>query len=106
MPVRSPAPIQVTIVAGVGAVPASAWNSLVDADDPFLEHAFLLALEESGSVGPGTGWQAHILLAHRGERLVGAVPLYLKHDSMAEFIWDFAWARGAERAGIRYYPKL
>jgi hypothetical protein len=90
----------------VGEVPASAWNSLVDTDDPFLEHAFLLALEESGSVGPGTGWRPRILLAHRDGRLVGAVPLYLKDDSMAEFIWDFAWAQGSERAGIPYYPKL
>jgi uncharacterized protein len=107
MSVPSPAaPIRVTTVAGVGAVSASAWDSLVDANDPFLEHAFLFALEESGSVGPGTGWQPRILLAHRDGRLVGAVPLYLKHDSMAEFIWDFAWAHGAEQAGIRYYPKL
>jgi uncharacterized protein len=106
LPSPAASPIRVTTVAGVAAVPAAAWDELVDADDPFLEHAFLLALEESGSVGPGTGWQPHILLAHRGERLVGAVPLYLKHDSMAEFIWDFAWAQGAQRAGIRYYPKL
>jgi predicted N-acyltransferase len=99
-------PIQVTTIAGVGTVPAPAWDALVDGDDPFLEHAFLVALEASGSVGPGTGWEPRIVLAHREGRLVGAVPLYLKHDSMAEFIWDFAWAHGALRAGLPYYPKL
>jgi predicted N-acyltransferase len=98
--------IRLSALTGVRAVEASAWNALVDADDPFLEHAFLAALEDSGSVGPGTGWEPHILVAYRGERLVGAVPLYLRDDSMAEFIWDFAWAYGARSAGIPYYPKL
>ena len=99
-------PLKVTVLAGVSKVPAAAWDALVDADDPFLEHAFLAALEGSGSVGPGTGWEPRFIVAHRGERLVGAVPLYLKDDSMAEFIWDFAWAHGARSAGIPYYPKL
>ena len=99
-------PLRVTVLAGVSLVPAPAWDALVDADDPFLEHAFLAALESSGSVGPGTGWEPHILVAHRGERLVGAVPLYLRYDSMGEFIWDFAWAHAARAAGIPYFPKL
>jgi predicted N-acyltransferase len=99
-------PIQVAVLAGVSEVPAPAWDALVDTDDPFLEHAFLAALEASGSVGSGTAWEPCFLVAHRGERLVGAVPLYLKHDSMAEFIWDFAWAQGARAAGIPYFPKL
>jgi predicted N-acyltransferase len=87
-------------------VPAAAWDALVDDNDPFLEHAFLAALERSGSVGPGTGWEPRILVARQGAELVGAVPLYLKDDSMGEFIWDFAWAHGAHSAGIPYFPKL
>ncbi len=99
-------PITVTVVSGVRAVPAETWNALVDEDDPFLEHAFLAALETSGSVGPGTGWEPRILLANQAGKLVGAVPLYLKFDSMGEFIWDFAWAHGARSAGVPYFPKL
>jgi len=87
-------------------VAAAAWDALVEKDDPFLEHAFLAALEVSGSVGPGTGWEPRILVARQGDRLVGAVPLYLKDDSMGEFIWDFAWAHAAQSAGIPYFPKL
>lgn len=98
--------VTVSTLTGVVDVPPAAWNALVDQDDPFLEHAFLAALERSGSVGPGTGWEPHILVAHQAGQLVGAVPLYLKHDSMGEFIWDFAWAHGAHSAGIRYFPKL
>jgi hypothetical protein len=99
-------PLLLSLAGGVGAVPAADWDALVDDDDPFLEHAFLAALERSGSVGEGTGWEPRFLFVHRGERLVGAVPLYLKTDSMGEFIWDFAWAEGARLAGIPYFPKL
>jgi hypothetical protein len=98
--------ITVATLAGVVDVPHDAWDALVDQDDPFLEHAFLAALERSGSVGPGTGWEPRILVARQAGQVVGAVPLYLKYDSMGEFVWDFAWAHGAERAGIRYFPKL
>src|SRR5512141_1197572 len=100
------ADVTVATLAGGLGVPAEAWDALVDDDDPFLEHAFLAALERSGSVGPGTGWEPRFLFARRGERLVAAVPLYLKTDSMGEFIWDFDWAAGARVAGIPYFPKL
>jgi predicted N-acyltransferase len=99
-------PLSLSVLSGVTDVSAEAWDALVDADDPFLEHAFLAALERSGSVGPGTGWEPRILVARHGQELVGAVPLYLKDDSMGEFIWDFAWAHGSHGAGIPYYPKL
>lgn len=93
-------------LTGIVNIAPSEWDALVDQDDPFLEHAFLAALERSGSVGPGTGWEPRILVARRGGQLVGGVPLYLKTDSMGEFIWDFAWAHGAHSAGIPYFPKL
>jgi predicted N-acyltransferase len=95
-----------SVVESVTEVPAPAWDALVDENDPFLEHAFLAALERSKSVGRRTGWQPRFVLAHEGRRLVGAVPLYLKDNSYGEFIFDWAWANGAHRAGLRYYPKL
>ena len=74
--------------------------------DPFLEHAFLAALEASGSVGPRAGCLPRLVIARDGGRLVGAVPLYLKTNSYGEFIFDWGWANAAHRSGIRYYPKL
>ena len=106
MPMPSPSPLSLSVLSGVTEVSAADWDALVDGNDPFLEHAFLAALETSGSVGPGSGWEPRILVARQGPTLVGAVPLYLKDDSMGEFIWDFAWAHGSHSAGIPYYPKL
>ncbi len=88
------------------SVDPRAWNELVGEDDPFVEHAFLSLLEESGSVGLGSGWEPTHVTAWRGNRLVGALPLYLKTHSYGEYIFDWAWADAASRLGVSYYPKL
>ncbi len=85
----------------------AAWDALIGDDgSPFFEHAFLHALEVSGCVGEGTGWGPRYVIARRGERLVGALAVYRKDDSYGEFIFDWAWADAAHRAGLPYYPKL
>jgi predicted N-acyltransferase len=74
---------------------------------PFLAHAFLLSLEESGSAVPKTGWGAqHLLLEDGAGGLAGAMPLYLKSHSQGEYVFDHGWAEAFERVGGRYYPKL
>lgn len=95
---------------GVGEIEAEEWDRLVAGGSPFLEHAFLVALEETGCVGPGTGWTPNTVTAWRddsegGERLVGALPLYIKTHSAGEFVFDWGWADAAHRSGIEYYPK-
>lgn len=75
-------------------------------DDPFTTYRFLRALEDSGSVGPGTGWQPRYLTAHQGGRMIACAPLYAKGHSQGEYIFDHNWAHAYERAGGRYYPKL
>jgi uncharacterized protein len=74
--------------------------------DPFTTHRFLAALESSGSVGPGTGWQPHYLAAHASGQLIAVAPLYAKSHSQGEYIFDHGWAEAWARAGGRYYPKL
>ncbi len=98
--------IECSVVGSVTAVPAADWDRLVDANDPFMEHAFLAALESSGSVGARVGWLPRFVLARQGGVLVGAVPAYLKSHSHGEFVFDWSWAIAAEQRGIRYYPKL
>ncbi|MDX1514934.1 MAG: GNAT family N-acetyltransferase [Gammaproteobacteria bacterium] len=87
-------------------VPAGAWNALAGPAQPFLRHEFLLALEQTGCVGAGTGWHPRHLLLHAGEKLVGAAPMYLKTHSYGEFVFDWSWAEAYARAGRDYYPKL
>jgi hypothetical protein len=104
--------IAVRAVATVADLDAAAWDALDHGASPFLRHGFLRALEESGSINPATarkrrsGWSSHYLLAEQAGRLVGAVPAYLKDHSYGEYIFDWGWASAAQRAGLRYYPKL
>ncbi len=75
--------------------------------NPFLSHAYLSALEESGSATVGTGWLGHhLLLEDNKGMLLGAVPAYLKSHSQGEYVFDHGWADAFERAGGQYYPKL
>jgi predicted N-acyltransferase len=97
---------EVRIADGVAALPRDEWNALVGEGSPFLEWEFLASLEETGCVGPEVGWWPRPLTIEDDGRLVAACPLYLKGHSEGEFVFDWAWADAAERAGIRYYPKM
>jgi predicted N-acyltransferase len=94
------------IASGVSRLNARAWDRLCG-DDPFVSHAFLSALEDSRSVGPGTGWTpAPILIEDEGSHLVAAAPAYFKTHSQGEYVFDHGWADAWERSGGQYYPKL
>lgn len=85
------------------------WNALLERiapGYPFLRHEFLSALEASGAASPASGWTPNHVLAERDGTLVAAAPLYRKHHSFGEFVFDFAWADAYQRIGLDYYPKL
>ena len=92
---------------GVASFDSSDWDRCAGAGDPFLSHAFLSALEESGSATPRTGWQS-VPIAIDGEdgRPAAVMPAYLKSHSQGEYVFDHGWAAAWERAGGDYYPKL
>ncbi len=95
------------LLTGVSTIDAQQWDRLNNAGNPFVAHAFLSALEHSGSVGPGTGWNpAPIIIRGEKGELLSALPAYLKTHSQGEYIFDHHWADAYERAGGRYYPKL
>ena len=95
------------IAPAVGAIDAKKWDRLAGRGNPFTSHAFLSALEDSGSVGPGTGWDpAPIVIEDGRGGLHAALPSYLKSHSQGEYVFDHAWADAWQRAGGRYYPKL
>ncbi len=99
--------ITARVAPAVGAVDAALWDALNPGGNPFMSHAFLSALEDSGSVGKGTGWQSlPILIEDEAGELAGAVPCYAKGHSQGEYVFDHAWADAWQRAGGDYYPKL
>lgn len=104
--------IVIRAVASVADLDAAAWDGLTHGASPFLRHGFLRALEESGSIDPASarkrrsGWSSLYLLAEQAGRLIGAVPAFIKEHSYGEYIFDWGWASAAQRAGLRYYPKL
>lgn len=103
------AEIEITTHHSIAEIGQPDWDSCAapgPIDDPFTTYRFLHALEASGSVGPGTGWEPHYLCARSGGALIACAPLYAKSHSQGEYIFDHGWAEALERAGGRYYPKL
>ena len=101
------APVEAHVLSEIAQVDAAAWDRCAGRDNPFVRHAFLAALEESGSSTAETGWHPrHIVLKSQGGAVLGAVPMYLKSHSYGEYVFDHGWADAFERAGGRYYPKL
>ena len=96
---------RIQILDKLADVNATAWNELAG-DNPFLRFEFLNNLERSGCVSPENGWEPRHILLWREASLIGAMPLYLKHHSYGEYIFDWAWADAYHRHGLNYYPKL
>lgn len=98
---------RIEVVSAIAELPAAQWDACAGDANPFVAHAFLHALEASGSATADTGWLPQHLVARAADgRILGAVPLYLKSHSYGEYIFDWGWADAYERAGGRYYPKL
>lgn len=93
------------IIENVADISATEWDALAG-NNPMLSHAFLCALQESGCAAPQFGWKTQFLTLWQDNRLLGAMPLYLKTNSFGEHVFDFAWAEAYQRHGLRYYPKL
>src|SRR5256714_9163889 len=107
--------LRIRVIPAIADVPAAAWDACGNpnpksqdrAYNPFISHAFLSALEASGSAAARTGWQPQHLIAETEDGAVlGAVPAYLKSHSRGEYVFDAGWAEAYERAGGSYYPKI
>ena len=99
--------ISVQVVTRIADIPAAVWDACAGTNNPFVSHAFLNALESSGSVSPETGWlPQHLFAADESGRVAACIPTYLKNHSYGEYIFDWGWAEAYEQAGGNYYPKL
>ena len=88
----------------INQIDATQWHQFFG-NDPFTQHAFLYALEQSQCVSAKTGWQPHHLAVYEGDKLVALAPGYLKAHSYGEYVFDWAWAEAYEKNGLDYYPK-
>ncbi|MSU91951.1 GNAT family N-acetyltransferase [Rhodobacteraceae bacterium 2CG4] len=105
------AQIEITVLSALDQIAPGDWDACANPGggwppDPFTTHRVLSAFEESGSVGPGTGWQPRHLVARIEGEAIAVMPLYAKGHSQGEYVFDHSWAHAYERAGGRYYPKL
>jgi uncharacterized protein len=94
--------------AGVRALDETAWDDLLalqSQPSPFMRHAYLAALEASGSATAATGWDAHCVTLHRDDVLQAACVVYVKGHSYGEYVFDWAWASAYQQHGVPYYPK-
>jgi len=91
----------------IAEIPPEDWLACAGADNPFVSHAFLAAVEESGSANARTGWlPQHAVLRDEAGRVMACAPMYAKSHSYGEYVFDHGWAHALERAGGNYYPKL
>ncbi len=100
-------PVKIEIFGSIAEIPAEEWDACAGPDNPFVSHAFLRLVEESGSASAETGWLGqHLGIEDDQGRLIGAAPCFLKNHSYGEYVFDWGWANAFERAGGKYYPKL
>ncbi len=99
--------IHAQVIDSIMDIEAKEWDECAGYSNPFISHAFLSSLEQSGSVSTETGWlPQHIVIKDKNGDIVACCPLYLKNHSYGEYIFDWGWADAYERAGGKYYPKL
>lgn len=98
--------LRVEVAQRVSDVAAAEWNALTDGAHPFMRHEFLAALEDTGCIGAGTGWDPCLVTLRDATGLAAAAPAWIKAHSYGEFVFDFSWAQAYARAGRPYYPKL
>lgn len=106
--------VEINVVPAIAQIGQVDWDACACPEvadggrpnDPFTTYRFLSVLEDSGSVGPGTGWQPQYLAAKIQNRVIAVAPLYVKSHSQGEYIFDQNWAHAYEQAGGRYYPKI
>lgn len=97
--------LSVKIHESVSQLDKEEFNNIQPEDNPFFEYEFLYALEASGSVGSGTGWDPRYIGLYNENILIAALVFYIKTDSYGEYIFDWEWARAYYNAGLSYYPK-
>ncbi|WP_136679998.1 GNAT family N-acetyltransferase [Neptunomonas sp. XY-337] len=97
---------RLALVQSVHDIPKDQWDTCLGSDYPFLQYAFIAALEDSGVTHADTGWQPLHITLYEGDTLLAIAPSYIKTHSYGEYVFDWAWADAYQQRGLDYYPKL
>ena len=97
--------MKIVFTDNIASVQAEHWNRLAGGSNPFIQHDFLLALEQHDCLKQW-GWYPQHCLLYDKKTLIGACPAYIKDNSYGEFVFDWAWADAYQKNGVDYYPKL
>jgi predicted N-acyltransferase len=107
MPDDGAATLTMSLHAAIADIDPADWDACAGDGNPFVSHAFLSVVEDSGSATKRTGWvPQHAVLKNADGVVVAVAPIYAKTHSYGEYVFDHGWANALERAGERYYPKL
>ena len=98
--------MNIKFLSSISKVSDTHWNSVFETDYPFIQHAFLSALEQSGCTQASTGWTPHHIIVTDRDDIIAAMPCYLKTHSYGEYVFDWAWANAYQQHQLHYYPKL
>ncbi len=99
--------VTIRAIEKIADIDPAEWDACAGPDNPFVSHAFLKALEDSGAANAKAGWLPHhLVMEDAAGRTIGCVPAYVKSHSYGEYVFDWGWADAYQRAGGRYYPKL
>ena len=98
--------MNITFLHSITDISATDWDALFDTDYPFIQHAFLSALEHSGCTQKATGWEPQHIVVYQAGNVIAAMPCFLKTHSYGEYVFDWAWADAYHQHGLHYYPKL
>lgn len=93
------------LITSISQVAAEQWQQLWQTSYPFIQHQFMQLLEDSGCLGPGSGWSPQHILVWQQDKLIAAMPGFIKSHSYGEYVFDWSWASAYERHGLDYYPK-
>ncbi|TLU73139.1 GNAT family N-acetyltransferase [Lichenicoccus roseus] len=98
--------LSLSLHPAIKSIEPEKWDRCAGTDNPFVSHAFLSAVEDSGSAGSRTGWLPRHAVLSQGAEILAVAPMYAKSHSYGEYVFDHGWAAAFERAGGQYYPKL
>jgi hypothetical protein len=108
----------VQFINSIHQIGQAQWSSLSTTDNPFLRFEFLAALEDCQCIDTpsqrsslNSGWiPSYALLKNQESKdkqeILAIAPVFLKHHSYGEYVFDWGWAEAYQQHGLNYYPKL